>query len=48
MPPGPFATRFIRPASIVQVLKDKWYMKGSTLTNAIKRKPKVLGNIIDW
>jgi hypothetical protein len=31
----------------VQVLKDKWYMKGNVLTNTLKRKPKVLGNIID-
>lgn len=25
----------------VQVLKDKWYMKGNVLINTLKRKPKV-------
>ena len=32
-----------RPASllVLQVLKDKWYMKGNVLTNTLKRKPKV-------
>lgn len=29
------------------VLRDKWSMKGNVLVNAVKRKPKVLGNIID-
>jgi hypothetical protein len=29
------------------VLRDKWSMKGNVLVNAVKRKPKVLGNIMD-
>ncbi|KAL4421621.1 hypothetical protein ABPG75_010912 [Micractinium tetrahymenae] len=34
-------------ADNVQVLKDKWSMKGTVLLNAVKRKPRVLGNCID-
>lgn len=36
-----------RAAALPQVLRDKWYLKGATLTNAIKRKPRVLGNVIN-
>ncbi|KAL4450224.1 hypothetical protein ABPG77_010893 [Micractinium sp. CCAP 211/92] len=34
-------------ADNVQVLKDKWSMKNNVLLNAVKRKPRVLGNCID-
>ena len=34
-------------AENVSVMQDKWSLKGRLLANALKRKPRVLGNCID-
>ncbi|EFN60127.1 hypothetical protein CHLNCDRAFT_133495 [Chlorella variabilis] len=31
----------------VGILRNKWFLKGNVLINTIKRKPRVLGNLID-
>ena len=33
--------------SAVATLRTQWHLKGSVLTNAVKRKPRVLGNNFD-